>query len=217
MAVVVIFIMFSFIGGGALTQLSKRRGSGTIAHFGEKIEITDNDRMRAQRELEILRMLRADALLKSQDLHGIFLGELLFSEQRASVALINRLKQTIRSNQYQISEKQINDIYRRQAPPFIYWLLLQNETQLAGIRISNEQAGELLGRIIPQLFQGQTYRQLIGAIITQQRIPEQQVLTTLGKLLAVLQYSSIVCSNEDLTTRQIMQTASNEEENRRAF
>jgi hypothetical protein len=139
MAVVVIVIMIGFIGGGALQQIGRRR-SGTIAHFGEKIEITDNDRMRAQRELEILKMLRADALLRSQDLHGIFLGELLFSEQRASVALINQLKQTIRSNQYQISEKQINDIYRRQAPPFIYWLLLKNEAQLAGIGISNEQA-----------------------------------------------------------------------------
>jgi hypothetical protein len=72
--------------------------------------------------------------------------------------------------------------------------------------------GELLGRVIPQLFEGQTYSQLIGAIITQQRIPEDQILTTLGKLLAVLQYSSTVCSNEDLTTRQIMQAASTEEE-----
>jgi hypothetical protein len=211
MAVVVIVIMFGFIGGGALRQLGRRR-TGTIAYFGKKIKITDYDLSLARRELEILRMLRIDALLKSQDLHGIFLGELLFSEQRASVALINRLKQTIRANQYKISEKQINDLYRRQAPPSIYWLLLQNEAQNAGIRISNAQAGELLGRIIPQLFEGQTYRQLIGAIITQQRIPEKHILTTLSKLLAIMQYSAIVCSNEDLTTRQIMQMASNEEE-----
>ncbi|MBN2593154.1 MAG: hypothetical protein JXA81_06585 [Sedimentisphaerales bacterium] len=211
MAVVVIVIMFGFIGGGALRQLGKRR-TGPIAHFGENIKITDNDLLAARQELEIMKMLRADALLRSQDLHGIFLGELLFSEQRASVALINRLKQTIRSNQYKISEKQINDLYRRKAPPGIYWLLLQNEAQNAGIRISNEQVGELLGRVIPQLFEGQTYRQLIGAIITRQRIPEQQILTTLSKLLAVLQYSSIVCSNEDLTIRQIMQMARNEEE-----
>jgi len=203
--------MFGFIGGGALQQLSRRR-AGTIAYFGKNSKITDNDRMQAQHELEILRMLRADAVLRSQDLNGIFLGELLFSEQRASVALINRLKQSIRSNQYQISEKQINDLYRRQVPPFIYWLLLQNEAENAGIRISNEQAGELLGRIIPQLFQGQTYKQLISAIITQQRIPEQQILTALSKLLAVLQYSAIVCSNEDLTARQITQMATNEEE-----
>jgi hypothetical protein len=211
MAVVVIVIMFGFIGGGALRQISKSR-IGPIAHFGKNIKITNNDLLVARHELEILKMLRADALLRSQDMHGIFLGELLFSDQRASVALINRLKQTIRQNQYNISENQINDLYRRKAPPGVYWLLLQREAQNAGIRISNEQVGELLGRVIPQLFEGQTYRQLIGAIIARQRIPEQQVLTTLGKLLAVLQYSSIVCSNEDLTTRQIMQMARNEEE-----
>ncbi|MHC4439697.1 MAG: hypothetical protein ACYS3S_20255 [Planctomycetota bacterium] len=211
MAVVVIVIMIGFIGGSALQQIGRRR-SGTVAHFGEKNEITDYDLSLARQELNILSMLRADALLRSQDLHGIFLGELLFSDQRASVALINRLKQAIRTNQYKISEKQINDLYRRQAPPGIYWLLLQNEAQNAGIRVSNDQAAELLRRIIPQLFQGQTYSQLIGAMIRQQRIPEQQILTTLSKLLAILQYSAIVCSNEDLTTRQIMQMASNEEE-----
>jgi len=212
MAVVVIIIMFGFIGGGTLLQQLSKRRVGTLAHFGEKNEITDYDRFLARRELEILRILRADALLRSQDLHGIFLGELLFSDQRASVALINRLKQTIRTNQYRISEKQINDIYRRQVPADIYWLLLQKEAQLAGIRISNTQVGELLGKVIPQLFEGQTYSQLIGAIIRQQRIPEQQILTTVGKLLAVLQYSSVVCSNEDLTTRQITQTSITEEE-----
>jgi hypothetical protein len=213
MAVVVIFIMFSFIGGGTLLQqLSKRGRVGALAQFGEKNEITDYDLLLARRELEILSMLRAEALLRSQDLHGVFLGELLFSDQRASVALINSLKQSIRTNQYGISEKQINDIYRRRVPPSIYWLLLQNEAQLAGIKITNDQVGELLGRAIPQLFEGQTYSQLIGAIIRQQRIPEEQILTTLGKLLAVLQYSSTICSNEGLTTRQIKQAASNEEE-----
>ena len=213
MAVVVIVIMFGFIGGGTLLeQLSKRSRVGALARFGEKNQITDNDLLVARRELELLKMLRAEALLRSQDLHGIFLGELLFADQRASVALINSLKQTIRTNQYGISEKQINDIYRRTVPPSIYWLLLQNEAQLAGIKVTNAQVGELLGRAIPQLFEGQTYSQLIGAIIRQQRIPEAQVLTTLGKLLAVLQYSSTVCSNESLTSRQIIQASSNEEE-----
>src|SRR4030042_5795754 len=121
MAFVVIGTMFGFIGGGSVLQQLSRRRSGTLAHFGEKKEITNNDLLAARQELEILRMLRADALLRSQDLHGIFLGELLFSDQRASVALINRLKQTIRTNQYRISEKQINDIYRRQVPADIYW------------------------------------------------------------------------------------------------
>jgi len=213
MAVVVIVIMFGFIGGGTLLQqLSKRSRTGALARFGEKNEITENDLLTARRELEILRMLRAEALLRSQDLHGVFLGELLFADQRASVALINSLKQTIRKNQYGISEKQINDIYRRRVTPDIYWLLLQYEAQQAGIKVTNAQVGQLLNRAIPQLFEGQTYSQIIGAIMNQQRIPEAQILATLGKLLAVLQYSSTVCSTESLTSRQIVQASSTEEE-----
>jgi len=211
MAVVVIVIMFGFIGGSTLMQLSKRR-IGSIARFAEKTKITERDLMLARHELDILRILRAEALLRAQDLHGIFLGELLFSDQRASPALINSLRQSIRTNRYRISEKQINDLYRRQVPSGIYWLLLQNEAQQAGIRVSNQQVGELLGKAIPQLFEGQTYSQLIGAIIRQQRIPEDQLLSTLGKLLAVLQYSYTVCSSEGITTRQIMQAAGAEEE-----
>ena len=211
MAVVVIVIMFGFIGGSAIQQLGKSR-IGSIARFAEKTKITDRDLMLARHELEILRMLRAEALLRSQDLHGVFLGELLFSDQRASPALINSLKQSIRTNKYRISEKQINDLYRRQVPPGIFWLLLQHEAQQAGIRVSNQQVGELLGKAIPQLFEGQTYSQLIGAMIRQQRIPEDQLLSSLGKLLAVLQYSYTVCSSEGITTRQIMQAAGAEEE-----
>ncbi len=115
MAVVVVVIMFGFIGGSALQSLSKRR-IGSIARFAEKTQITDRDLMLARHELEILRMVRAEALLRSQDLHGVFLGELLFSDQRASPALINSIRQSIRTNNYRISEKQINDLYRHRPP-----------------------------------------------------------------------------------------------------
>ena len=212
MAVVVIVIMFGFIGGGTLLQqLSRRAGVVTVATIAGK-PITNSELGLARRELDILRMLRADELLRSQDLQGILLGELLFSEQRASPALINRLKQIIRTNQYGISDKQINDMYRRQAPASVYWYCLQNEAQHAGISIPNAQVGELLGKIIPQLFSGQTYSQLMGAIISRQRIPEEQILATLGKLLSVLQYAQMICSNEDVTSRQIMHAAGAEEE-----
>jgi len=214
MAVVVIVIMFGFVGGSYISKLGQRSSglNQTTAYFGEKGKITNYDLYLARQELDILRMLRADALLRSQDLQGVLLGELLFTDQRASLALINRLKRTIRTNQYQISDKQINDIYRRQMPPNIYWHCLQKEAQLAGIRVSNKEVGTLLGEIIPQLFNGQTYSQLIGAIINRERIPEEQILTTLGKLLAVVQYAKMICSNENVTTRQIMHSAKLEEE-----
>jgi hypothetical protein len=209
MAVVVIVIMFGFIGGGTLLQQLSRRATGlhkTIAYFGDNNEITNNDLFLARQELDILRSLAADVLLRNQDLRGILLGELLFAEQQASPALINHIRQTIRTNRYRISDKQINDMYRRSVPSNIYWLLLKNEAQLAGIRVPNEQAGELLGQVIPQLFNGQTYSQRIGVIRDQFGLPERQLLTIFSELLAVMQYAQMICANEDVTSSQIAQT-----------
>jgi len=223
MAVVVIVIMVGFVGGTYISQLGQRRRTGLhkpVAYFGDNKKITNYDLALAHRELEILKMLRADDVLRSigvpllhntPDLQPLLLGELLFSERRISPALINRIKQTIKANEYRISDKQINDIYRRPMASNIYWLLLRNEAQLAGIRISNEQAGNLLGRMTPQLT-GATYSQLIRSLINQRGIPEKEILTTFGKLLAVLEYAKVICSSEDVTSSQIMHIASWEEE-----
>jgi hypothetical protein len=99
-----------------------------------------------------------------------------------------------------------------QAPPHVFWIGLTAEAKLAGISVTNENAGELLGRAIPQLFNGRTYSQIIGSIMNRYRIPEELIHATLSKLLAILQYSHMICSNEDVTTRQIMQALSAEEE-----
>lgn len=209
MAVVVIVIMFGFIGGGTLLQQLSRRATGlhkTIAYFGDNKEITNNDLSLARRELDVLRSLGADVLLRNQDLRGILLGELLFAESAKGGALINHIRQMIRTNRYRISDKQINDMYRRSVPSNIYWLLLKNEAQLAGIRVPIEQAGELLGQVTPQLFNGQTYSQLIGVLRDRYGLPEKQLLAIFSELLAVRQYAQMICSNEDVTSSQIAQT-----------
>ena len=214
MAVVVIVIMIGFVGGSYISQLSQR-GTGrhrTVAWFADNRKITDYDLSLARRELDVLRALQADVLLRNQDLRGILLGELLFAEQQTSPALINHIKQTIRTYQYRISDKQINDIYRRSMPSSIYWMLLKNEAQLAGIRVPNEQAGELLGKVIPQLFNGQTYSQRIGFLINQYGLPQEQLLAIFSQLLAVMQYAQMICSNEDVTNSQITQAVATEQE-----
>jgi hypothetical protein len=48
--------------------------------------------------------------------------------------------------------------------------------------------------------------------MNQYRIPEEQILTTVSNLLAVLQYSHMICSNEDITIRQLMQALGTEEQ-----
>ena len=213
MAVVVIVIMLGFIGGSYLQQLGQRRTGihKAVAWLGNNKEITNSDLILAGRELDILKMVGSDILLRAQDLQGVLLGELLFSERRSSPELIKHIKQAIRVNNYRISDKQINDIYRRPTASNIYWHCLKSEAQLAGIGVSNEEAGNLLGRAIPQLT-GATYSQLIGSIINRQGIAEKEILATFGKLLAVLEYARMICSSEDVTTGQIMQTVSYENE-----
>ena len=222
MAVVVVVIMLGFVGGTYLQQLGRRRAvqHETVAYFADNKKITNYDLAMARQELEILKILRADNILRSvavplfrmQDLRALLLGELLFSERRVSPALIRYIKQIIRANRYRISDKQINDIYRRSMGSDIYWLLLRNEAQLAGVRVPNEDSGKQLARVMPQLFNGATYSQVTGSIVKRQGIPEKQILTTFSKLLAVLQYAQMICASEDITSSQIMHNASWENE-----
>ena len=206
MAIVVVIIMFGFVGGSALSYLLSPRRTGrhnTVAYFGDNRKITEKDLYDARQELEILKRLGIDELLRSisvplsnvQDLQALLLGELLFSERRISSALTKYIKQMIRVNGYRISDKQINDIYRRPMPAVYYWLLLENEARLAGVRISDENSGKLLARIMPQ-------------------IPQftKEMRKTFGKLLAVLEYARMTCSAQDVTAAQIMHNVSRENE-----
>jgi hypothetical protein len=63
MAIVVIVILFGFVGGSYISQLGQRRRMGlhkAVARFADDRKITNYDRQLAQRELDILRMLRAE-------------------------------------------------------------------------------------------------------------------------------------------------------------
>jgi hypothetical protein len=214
MAVVVIVILFGFIGGSALRYLLQpRRGLGkTIAYFGEGEKITNRNMLEARRELEILNMLRCPDILRTLDLHGVFLSELLFSERIGSPALTARIKQAIRVNRYRISDRQISDIYTHTIPRSIYWLLLNKEAQTAGIGVSDEEVGQLLGQAVPQLFQGQTYSQIMAFMMNRLGVSEQQILSTFGKLMAVWQYAQLICLTENVTESQIRHMISWEEE-----
>jgi hypothetical protein len=223
MAVVVIFIFIGFVFEAYLGRLGQRRTDRrkTIAYFADNRKITNYDVALARQELEILKLLQADDILRgisvpafrsTRDLQAILLAELLFSERTTSPELIGHIKQMIGANRYRISEKQINDIYRRSMPNEIYWLLLKNEAQLAGVRTSNEISGMQLARIIPQLFKGATYSQLIGSIANREGFSEEEILTAFSKLMTVLRYAEMICTSEDITSPQIMHNVSWEEE-----
>ncbi|MFC1676458.1 hypothetical protein ACFL3G_05280 [Planctomycetota bacterium] len=212
MAVVVIILLFGFIGGSFLRQLGERRTgqNKTIAHYGQKQKITNYDLAIAQREIEILQRLGAAIALRNillpafrvPDLHAVLINELLFSNRQLSPDLIGKIKQTARSYEYNIGDELINDIYDISVPLGIYWILLETEAQQAGVVISNESSGRTLGTMIPNLFGGVTYPQYMRSVMEQFGISEQEILTVFSKLLAVMEYSRMICENQNITISQ---------------
>jgi hypothetical protein len=216
MAIVVIILMIGFVGGSYFSRLAQRRGGikQTVSTFADGRKITNYDIALARQELEILKMLRADIMLKgsTQDLLPFLLGELLFPERSTSPLLTNRIRQAIKSSGLRITDKQLNDIYRTGISRDLLWLLLSSETEQAGIRIPDQRAGAQLGQVIPQLFNNVTYSQVIGSIMQQSGISEERIVSTFGKILAVIIHAREVCSNESLTSSQLSQMASYQQE-----
>jgi len=223
MAVVVVVIMVGFIGGTALQTLLERARFGrakAIAHCLGGRKITAYDVWSAHQELEILRMLGADVLLRritlpqtrGMDLRAFFLGEVLFGDRATAPASMDQLRREISQKRYRISLKQIDDIYRRAETSDMYWLLLRKEAEYAGVEISNQEAGRYLSAVIPRIMENASYRTVISAIVNRQRIPEQQILRTFGKLLAVLEYGRTVCSGERITGNQVRYAMSFDQE-----
>jgi hypothetical protein len=217
MAVVVIVCMAGFVGGSYLSYLGRSGPShrDTVAHYLEGKKITRSDLQLANRQLDILRDLRADGLLRAQDMQGILLAELIFAEQSGrggAAPVINYIRQSIAQNRYRISSKEIAGMYERSVPSSAFWLLLKNEAHRAGVRVANADAGRLLGNIIPQLYDNRvTYSQLVGQLV-RSGTSENEILTAFGDLMAILQYAHLRCSDENVTVRQINYMASRENE-----
>ncbi len=223
MAVVVIVLMFVFVGSAGLSYLGKTRDGGggqVVGIYGQKSKIKSEDIETARRELEILRRLGAELLFRpqdvrqgmSQDLRILVLGELLFSEQSGALETSSRLRQMIRTGRYRVSDKQINDVYRKQYPPELYWLLLKTEARQAGLRVSREDAAAQLNIIVPQLARGATYAQFMNYLVETEAVSEEQIQETFADLLAVLEYGRMICSVEDATLRQARMEASWQQE-----
>ncbi len=213
MAIVVIVLMIAFIGGSSFQMLF--RGSGgakrAIAYYGRNHKINHYDRMAADQELEILGALGGDSIARSFGMEGLLLSELVFRSNREA-AVVDMARQTIQRNRYRISDKQLSEMFDvHRVPGDMFWILLTEEAQAAGIRKSNEEVGKLLEGVIPQLFKA-SYAQVIPSIMNKFNAPEERILTTFGKLLAVLQYAQIISSTQNVTTSQIKHMASGESE-----
>lgn len=208
MAIVVIVILFGFIGGGEVLELLARGGRAfEVGRFAGNRRITTQQLSDAKEELELLTSLGIPQFLRSQvrttppNLHGLLLGELLFGERKPDPELAEYMTRLAVSDQYRITEQDLTGIYNKTQPGPVYWLLLSQEAQEAGIVVSNARAAELLVNLLPHIT-GQTYSLMMQRFI-QQGIPERQVLKAFAKLTAVMQYAQVVCSMGDVTSQQV--------------
>jgi hypothetical protein len=212
MAVVVIVILFGFIGGSQLLQLLDQRRTRNLASYGTGQRVSNLDLSTAKLELDLLQELQAPAFLQSQQLHGVLLNELLFRESQADPRLIGYLKQMIQNQGLRITDKQISEMYQARTITPIYWILLKAEAEEAGIGIPNEEMAPLLAQIAKQLFRGGTYQQLLNRVMAQHKLSEQDVLSVYSELAAVLRFAQLTCSMGDVSTSQLRHQASSEKE-----
>lgn len=214
MAVVVIALMVVFTIDPIMSYLNYRRGGGhkAFATYYDNKKITQNDRVFAQKQLEILKELKIDYFLRpqdpqrvpTQDLRNVLLGELIFAERTDAAESISYLRQIINREALAVSDKQINAIYDRTYPPDIYWLLLVREARQAGVATPLEMAKRQIEEIVPRIQKGLTYPMYLGSLTKRHEVSEGQVLETFADMMGVIEYAKIMCSQEDITTPEVL-------------
>jgi hypothetical protein len=214
MAFVVIALMIVFTIQPLMSYFSSARtGEGkVIAYYGDGKKISRQDVAMANQEIETLRTLEIDRLLRpedprlgaTQDMRITLLGELIFPERSNAVESISRIKQIVGMENYGVSDKQIDEIYTKPHPASIYWILLTREAHEAGVRIPIEYAKSQLEMIIPRLHRGATYSQMIAMIEKRSRASEEQVLEAFSDMTSVIEYCRTICATENRTIQQVL-------------
>ena len=214
MAVVVIALMIVFTIEPLMNYFSSLRtgGGNAIATYGKGKKISGEDIEAANQQIEILKAIGVEAILRpqdprmasSQDMRVTLLGELIFPERTSAVESISRIRQLVNVDGLVVSDKQINEIYAKQYPASIYWILLNREAGEAGIKTPAEQTKQQLQQLLPRISQGATYEQIIGALEKQRRIYEGQIIEAFGNLTSIIEYCRMVTATENRTMQQVL-------------
>ncbi len=218
MAFVVIFIMVSFVGGYALQTLLMQLGNTGAepiwTYRGGKI--TPRDIQTAEQDLLILQRLQMPLFLGVKrsalgpDLCALMLGHLLFGDAADAADLYEQLQMARMRGQVPLSSEQLDQAFTTETGlgPRA-WILLTAEAAQAGCVVSRAEATQTLKVLVPQLYPGPegqpgvTADQLVRLMIERDRIPEDRILDTFARLLAVLNYARMVTVGEDVTVAQI--------------
>ncbi len=214
MAFVVIALMIVFTIEPLMNYFSSSRTGvkRVIAYYDDGKKINRQDVEIANQQLEVLKTLGIEALLRpndprissNEDLRVILLGEVIFPERASEIESISRIKQLVSMNNYGISDKQINEIYTKQFPASMYWILLTREAREAGIRMPEDDIKRQLVALVPKMQRGATYEQVIDYLERRNHISEYQVIEAFGNLTSVIEYCRAICDTQNRTIQQVL-------------
>ncbi len=213
MAFVVIALMIVFTIEPLMNYLSSFRSGGSrhVANYDKGKKINAQDIESANHQIEILKTIGIESILRpedprlasTQDLRIILLGELIFSERSNAVETLARIRQIVNKENYKVSDKQINEIYSKQYPASIYWILLTNEAHQAGVQTPADQTRTQLQMLIPRLHRGATYEQVIDVIQKRNRVSESEIIDSFSNLTSIIEYCRAVTSTQNRSLQQI--------------
>ena len=214
MAIVVIIIMVSFVGGTALQQILSRMGSGAgakVATYRDKGVITPNDLRIAEGQLMILRDLLMPMFLQykpspsgAPDIRARLLGQLLFPDSQSAAMIQDEIRQSMMRGG-SVSPEHLNAFFEKSSGgPTENWLLLKAEARQAGCVIDPAQARDILKQLIPSLTQNRADAAVVvSSIINSRRVPQEEIYATFADLLSILNYSDMITRSEAVTTGEI--------------
>ncbi len=212
---VLIMIMLGFVGGYGLQQYLSRVGAGggaVRAYYLDDRKISDIDRRQADNELRVLRSLLAGEMLRyrqtlfrTPDFKSRLLAELLFPDSQSAAMASVEMYQAMARGLLDVSSTDIDAFFKQiSGSNDIYWILLKAEAKRAGCVVSRSQARATLTRLIEQVSAGRgSTAMLLRNVISNYRIPEDEILRIFADLLGVMVYSDIVTSSEAVTTDEI--------------
>jgi hypothetical protein len=216
MTVVVILLMIVFVGDIGLRQLMSNFGNRgmkqTVGTYDGGQKITRVNLSEALQELEILKNISAEQFLFSRqspmgmpDINAQLLGYLLFHDTQVGAQLRNQLRQYSLRGQISVGAAEIDEFFSQDMENGdVYWILLSAEARKAGVAVSNQQAAGALRNFVAQITQNKgDAAYAVRRIAAQLNISELQIISTFGKMLAILRWSEYVCDNQNVTLPEI--------------
>ena len=215
MAVLLGVIMVAFVGGSALTSLLSSNGPSkkTIATYGDNQKISEIDFIVARNELQVLRALRAD-MITGDNITSAAIASLIFDRGKYEGQFSAYIKRQLQDpkNMSKITPEDVDTFFDdKDMQSEYYWILLNKETNDAGIAVSRAEVANFFQTAIPQLpaiyGEGATAEAVLRKISNDTGLTQDSLLSVFARYMAIGQYAQTIARNENVTINQLKSTA----------